>query len=392
LVVGEIAMATALLLVGALFFTGFAKLLRADLGYDSSGVLTFRVAVPTTRSADERQQFAEVLVRRLGLFPDVLAAGTAGSLPLTLSEATVPLTATPPEAGPSQPAPPPPPPGTMPPPGTAIRNVVSQDLLAALGTRVVRGRGFDDGDRAGSLPVALINEAVVRSGMVGNSPIGSRVYAIGRAPWTIVGVVEDVIRAPGAAPVPQVYFDRRQAPVAPQYFVVRTGGDPTQMAPRIRALVTELEPQGTAVGMVSMEQVVSNSLSRQRLLAALIGGFAVLAAALASIGIYSLVGFVVAQRTQEIGIRTALGARRGQVFRLILGQTAFLTVVGITIGLTGAALLTRQLGHHQYGLSAPEPLVFILTPATFALITLAAAMGPARRATTLDPADVLRAQ
>jgi predicted permease len=384
-------MAMALLLIGSLLFVGFARLLRADLGYDPSHVLTFRVAQPSGRSSVDRARFADTLVQRLRLLPVVSSAGAAGSLPLTLSEPPVALSDTP-FASATGPAPPPPPPGIMPPAGTAIRNLVTRDFLDALGTRVLSGRGFDATDEAGAPQVMLVNEAVVRSGLIGDRPIGRRIYAVGPMPWTVVGVVKDVVRAPGVAPAPQVYFDLRQASGVPQYFAVRTASDPVHVAPQVRALVTDLDSHSTAVGIICMERVVSNSLSRQRLLAALVGGFAALAVALAAIGIYSLVGFVVTQRTQEIGIRAALGAPRSRILWLVVGQTSVLTIVGIVIGTAGAVLLTRQLGHQVYGLSALNPLTVGAVAVVFAAVTIGAALGPARRATAIDPVDVLRVQ
>jgi predicted permease len=384
-------MAMALLLIGSLLFVSFARLLRADLGYDPSHVLTFRVAHPSGRSSVDRARFADTLVQRLRLLPAVASAGAAGSLPLTLSEPPVALSDTP-FASATGPAPPPPPPGIMPPAGMAIRNLVTRDFLDALGTRVLSGRGFDATDEAGAPQVMLVNEAVLRSGLIGDRPIGRRIYAVGPMPWTVVGVVKDVVRAPGVAPAPQVYFHLRQASGVPQYFAVRSAGDPVHVAPQVRALVTDLDSHSTAVGIISTERVVSNSLSRQRLLAALVGGFAALAVALAAIGIYSLVGFVVTQRTQEIGIRAALGAPRGRILWLVVGQTSVLTIVGIAIGTAGAVLLARQLGHQVYGLSALNPLTVGAVAVVFAAVTIGAALGPARRATAIDPVEVLRAQ
>jgi predicted lysophospholipase L1 biosynthesis ABC-type transport system permease subunit len=217
----------------------------------------------------------------------------------------------------------------------------------------------------------------------------------------VVGVVEDV-RQVGLDqdPDPQVFVDLdRLAATAPAgpggptpYFAVRTDGDPTLAVATLRSLVRQLDPRATMDNVVTMEGLVSNSIARPRLYAVLLGIFAGVAVVLAVFGIYGVMAYAVAQRTREIGIRMALGARGSKVVRLVLSESVGLTAVGMVLGLFGAAAVTRYLEGMLFGLTPLDPLTFVAVAVVFSTIASLAAFVPARRATRIDPMVALRCE
>ena len=235
LVIVEIAMAMTLFIGGGLLIHSFVKLSRVDPGYDVTQVLTFRPSLESGRDPIARLAAFEAFTARLRAMPGVVDAGYTGTLPTIQDRGFIPLrrNPTPPAAGAAAPAP-----GSGPPPDRASPRYVSQHYLRAMGVQIVAGRGFTDQDRAGQPPVMLVNESVVRSGILGPNPLGMPVYALGRQPWTIVGIVKDV-RQLGLdrPPTPEFFIDFRQIPGYPfpesgPYFTVRTAGPPTAMVAR----------------------------------------------------------------------------------------------------------------------------------------------------------------
>ena len=392
LVVAEIALAMMLLVGGGLLIHSFANLMKTDAGYDPRNVLTFQVSLP--RSSDlERAVFAENVVTRLASISGVRAAGYSQHLPMVQMVSVAPLRTTP--NLPAQPPPPPGPPGSRTPPEWPSTRFVSRDFLSVMGMRVIAGRGFDDGDRKGQPQVMLISRALARSGFLGDNPIGKQVYALGAAPWQIVGIVDDVrYKGIDQEPEPQIFIDIRQwpAPGGPRYYAVRTNGEPTAVASTIRSVVRQLEPRAAVDNVATMTQIVSTSVSRPRMYAVLVGIFAAVAVVLAVVGIYGVMAYSVTQRTREIGIRMALGARPREVLRLVLGESILLTGAGLVSGLTGAALVTRYLDTMLFGLTTLDPATFAAAALAFASVATVAAYVPARRATRVDPVVALRCE
>ena len=200
-------------------------------------------------------------------------------------------------------------------------------------------------------------------------------------------------------PEPQVFFNFSQVPAFPfddggirggPYFAVRTNGEPASITSSIRGIVGQLDPLATLDNVATMDQLVSNSISRRRLFAVLLGIFAGIAAALAAIGIYGVMAYAVTERTREIGIRTALGAERSDVMRLVLGQSMALTAAGITVGMAGAAAATRYLEGMLFGLTRLDPATFIAMTLMFGVVAAIASFVPAYRATKVDPLIALR--
>ena len=261
--------------------------------------------------------------------------------------------------------------------------------------------GFVESDGAGGPRVMLINEALARREFANRNPIGETVFvSYFEEPWQIIGVVADV-RQFGLTldPQPQFFIDMRQwtdvdALVFPAgaYYAVRSSGRGESIVPTVRAIVEQIDPQASLFYVAPMEQVVASTISRPRLYATLLGIFSIVGLGLAVIGIYGVMTYSVAQRTREIGIRVALGARRAQVVALVLGQSAGLTVVGIVLGLSGAAMLSHYLEGLLFGVTPLDPTTFALATALFAAVALVAAYGPVRRATGVDPLIALRAE
>jgi putative ABC transport system permease protein len=240
----------------------------------------------------------------------------------------------------------------------------------------------------------MISERLARLYFPQESPIGRRI-TLGDPqtdPWhVIVGVVRD-IRNWGlvADPTPEIYVSLRQNPKPLMTLVIRTEGDPLRLAPLLRSELRAFDQEILPEQVATMEEIISRSLSQRRLNLALIGLLAALAVALAAFGLYSLIAYTLAQRTQEIGIRMALGAERRDILRLALGQGLKLAALGIAMGLAGAIAATRALCSLLFGVSPTDPVTFVATPLLLALVALLACWFPARRAAEVDPLVALR--
>jgi predicted permease len=396
LVVAEVGLAMVLLAGGGLLIRSFIELSNVDAGYDPSNVVTFQVALPADSYPPTRaKEFAEELVVRLRSVPGVESAAYANQLPMVNLVNSFPLAPRP------RPRPAPGSRPDRPPEGMADIRLVSRDYLEAMGVPLLSGRGFAEGDGPGRPRVMLINEALARRDFQGRNPVGETVFInYFTEPWHIVGVVANV-RQFGLAiePQPQFFVDMRQwtdvdALVFPAgaYYAVRTRGRGESIVPSVRAIVQLMDAQASLYYVAPMEQVVASTISRPRLYAVLLGIFSAVGLGLALIGIYGVMTYSVAQRTREIGIRVALGARRAQVVALVLGQSAVLTAAGIALGLSGAAILSRYLEGLLFGVAPLDPATFAAAAALFALVALVAAYGPTRRATSVDPLVALRAE
>jgi predicted permease len=387
LVIAEVAMATALLVGGGLLIRSFANLATVRLGYDPSNVLTFQVGLPPDRySSVELRAFAETLVARLEAAPGVTEAAYARQLPLVAIAENAWFRKTP-----SLPNPLPP----NNPEGSPDARLVSTDYLDVMGIRVVAGRGFAQNDDAGRPRVLLVNEALARRDFPGEDPVGRFVY-VGRDsdPWQIVGVVGDVRQfGQDQEPRPQLFADFRQWPDSDRvlftflgpYYAVRVDGDPAAVVAHARTIARSLDADAGLFNVATMEQLVANRISRPRMYAVLLGVFAGIAAALAAIGIYGVIAYAVAQRTHEIGVRMALGARPTDVIRLAVGDSLIRTAIGIALGLAAAAWLMRFLEGMLFGVTPLDLETFAVVAAGFAGLAALASFLPARRAAKVDP-------
>jgi putative ABC transport system permease protein len=336
--------------------------------------------MPRQTTGPAAQAFAEQVVERIGSLSGVTAAGYANNLPLVQQSFGRDVSPQPYDRQ----RPRPPFPGL---------HAISPGTIQALGLRIVEGRTFSSGEAGRG--EALVTRAFARSGFFDGPAIGRRIYS-GRTTWEVVGILEDVTQfrldwGPGS----EFYIiDFVPAPpgLGGTYFAVRTDADPAAIIASVRGIVRQLDPAATIDNIATMEQIVSNAMSRPRLYAVLLGLFAGVAMTLAAIGIYGVLSYLVAHRAKEIGIRMALGARRIEVVTLVLRQTAVLTVTGVVVGLAGAAALSRYLEGLLFGLTPLDPATFVAVAVVFGVVALFASYVPARRATRVDPLVALRSE
>jgi putative ABC transport system permease protein len=379
LVVAEIGMAMVLLVGGGLLIRSFMKLATQDLGYDSTRVVTFQ---STSRQAigPAARVFAEQLVERIETLPGVAAVGYGNNLPLVQQSFGRDVSSQPYDRRPPRP----------PFPGL---HAVSPRMIQALGLRIVEGRSFSAGDAARG--EALVTRAFARSGFFDGPAIGRRIYS-GKDSWQVVGILDDIkqfrLDWGGASEFYIVDFVPAPPGLGGSYFAVRTDADLAAIAASVRDAVRQMDPSATVSNIATMDQIVSNAMSRPRLYAVLLGIFAGVAMMLSAIGIYGVLSYLVAHRGREIGIRMALGAQRSVVVALVLRQTAVLTTVGVVVGLIGAAALSRYLEGLLFGLTPLDVTTFVAVTVMFAAVAMLASYIPARRATRVDPLVALRSE
>jgi len=402
LVVGQLAMATALLIGAGLLAHSFLNLSRVEKGYDARGALAFQLVLPADYSTVRKGDTIEGLLKRLRLTPGVEAAGFAYAGILLGVEDMA---------------------GTWVPPGRTREELqfelskprlksLSPGYLEAMGVTLLAGRHLDVRDWATAAPSVVINRSVGRQLFGELDPIGaSLAWHGGRGEpllVTVVGVVEDVRQgAIDKAPYSEIFMDYRQVIAAQQRrgaptpmveqlgfgflsFGIRTAGDPKDAIPMVRKAVKDQDPNAGIDAIVPMEQLVSNSVARQRFYAVVLSVFAGVAGLLAAIGIYGVLAYTVVQRTQEIGVRIALGAQRGQVQGLLLRQGLVMAAIGIGLGLVLATVGVRYMTGMLFGLEPLDMTTFAAVGTAFAAITGMASYLPARRATHVDPVVALR--
>jgi putative ABC transport system permease protein len=388
LVVTEIALAVVLVIGSGLMLRAFWKLQQVKVGFQPAGVTSFSVNLPSTKyDLPNRWRFASTLQQRLASLPGVESAALAGGLPplrrINANDTEIEGYQQTPDS-PAQ--------------NVDYWNVVGADFFKTLKIRTLEGRTFeplDDGDKAQR--VVVVNQALAKRFWQG-SPIGHRVNPGFSDPkvWaTIVGVVEDTKNAGMDKPAgPELYFTAGQVAQfglsTNMNFVVRTTGDPQALASGIRGAVREVDSSLPVYGLRTMNDVVERSMVQPRFLSLLLGTFAGIALFLAAIGIYGVMAYSVAQRTQEIGVRMALGAQRGHVLKLVFGQGFLLLIIGTLIGLGGAFGLTRLMKSLLFEVTATDPLTYSSVVVVLAAVAFLACYLPARRATKVNPLVALR--
>jgi putative ABC transport system permease protein len=240
----------------------------------------------------------------------------------------------------------------------------------------------------------VINETLARSGFLGPHALGQQVFVAGHPdPFDVVGIVGDV-RQYGLDqdPDPQVFVDARQLPPGnPRpYFALRVDGDPTAYVSSVREAVREIDSSAAIDNVATMQQILSNALSRPRLFAVLAAAFAIVAAGLAAIGVYGVTAYLVTQRTRELAVRLALGARPAKLLLMVIRQNVAWTVAGLLMGVAGSTALSRYLQGVLFGIPPLDPMAFAGVPAMFLLVTILATLIPARRIAQVDPLVALR--
>jgi len=386
LVVSEFALALVLLAGAGLLVRSFIDVLAIDPGFDPKNVLSMRVSLEGPHYADDKVAitFFRNLLARVEALPGVERASVSVSLPLVGWDGMGFIT----EENPNVPL-------SKGPDGNY--QTISPDFFRTLKVPLLRGRFFTDADRERTTPVAIINEASAREFWPGADPVGKRLKELSEgehAPWrTIVGVVGNVRRNDLVDPPrPEHYVPFTQLPwsLRPRELLIRASGDPARVANAVRAEVAALDKDQPVAEIQTLDRIVSNVLSVRRFSTVLLAIFAALALVLAAVGISGVMAYSVAQRTHEIGIRVALGARRSAVLKLVLGQGLRLAAAGVALGLAASLALTRFLATLLYGIEATDPLTFAGVTLFLVLIALAASYLPARRAMDVDPMTALR--
>jgi putative ABC transport system permease protein len=389
LVVTQVALAVLLVVGAGLLVRSFWSLLQVDPGFSTGGVLKAEYQLPSARYSTsmarwpnftETHAFNDELLRRVSALGVTESAAMAGNHPLdagsTNSFVVVGREA---EAGDW--------------PEISIRRVTS-DYFRTVGLSLVRGRLIDDRDDERAATVALINEAAVGRFFPDRDPLGQQLGFWG-AERTIVGVVADE-RFQGleqASPV-AVYLPLPQAPSTGGVYalMLRTNRDPASVAPTIGRIVRELDPDLALFGVEPLDVTMSRSVAQRRFVMTLLGLFALLAIALAAIGIHGVLGYDVAQRTREIGIRMSLGARPGDVVGLVVRQGLSLILLGLAVGLAAAFLMTRAMTSLLYGVTPADTVTLLAAPALLLFFGLLACLLPARRAARVAPSVALRVE
>jgi len=384
LMAGEIAAALVLAVGAGLLVRSLVTLTRVDLGFQTTQVLAANIALPETRYDDARKRLAffESLTERVRGLPGVEAAGFANRFPLRGGwsssanfEGTAPMDFF-----------------------VSDFQAVSGGYFAALGIRLVRGRLVTETDRIDTMRAAVVNETFARKVSPDRDPLGRRFQRSGKnqSPITIVGVVGDIRRDGKQATIqPEVYLPAAQTdlyPVRLADFAVRTAGDPRSLVHAIQDAVLAIDPDQPITDVRTLDEVVSASMAERRFDLILLTAFAVLAVALALVGVYGVVAYAASERTREIGIRMALGANRRDVVRLVVRAAVGWSLAGIAAGVAGAVAASRLLGSLLFNVTPTDPLTFTAMALVMMAVALTASYIPARRAASVDPIVALRTE
>jgi putative ABC transport system permease protein len=388
LVIGQTSLALVLLIGSGLLVRSFQRILSADLGFESADRITFGVYLPPARypEADDVVGFHERLQARLMGMPRVRSAGFANVLPLS---GNVSGTAHVVESRPTEP-------GELPP--MLHFAYVGPGYMETMGIRLREGRFLTPSDHRDGCSVAVVSSAVADR-FWPDGGLGQRLRLSGDPDnwFTVVGVVEPAVQESiREEPRPVVYYplvqpDGTLGDIRAASYVVEAP-DPLSLASDVRAAVWELDPDLPVADMRMMDEIVSSSVVELSFTMFTLGIAALLALVLGAVGLYGVLSYSVAQRTQEIGVRMALGAERGQVLGMIVRDGARTQVIGVAIGLVGAAALTRVLQGLLFGVDALDPITFVATSGILFAVGLLAAYLPARRAARLDPVTSMRTE
>ena len=387
LVVAQLALAVVLLIGSGLLLKSFIGLMSVDPGFRTERVLSFRLDLPgAVYGSQRRADFYQDVLDRIARQPAVVAAGAISRLPIRMTGSF--RSRFRPDGGPL---------GGVAESSIGVR-VTSPGYFETMGVPVVKGRVMTPQDRAGSLPIVVINESAAKWLFPGDDPIGRRLLSFSYDPieqaaaaFTIVGVVGDMRSRGLASDVqPEAYFAHAQVPLNAMSVVFHAAGDPLLATRAIRREVAAVDANLPITEFLTIEEVVTDSLGRQRLLTAMLTLFSAVSLVLATIGIFGLVSFAVAQRTREIGVRIALGATPRTVVGTIVRRASTLVFLGLGIGVAGALALVRVLEGELFGVTPTDPSAFAGVAFILGTAALLASAIPAWRAATIDPLVALR--
>lgn len=391
LVVAEVALALVLLIGAGLMINSFMRLQQVDPGFSTKNVLTMQLSLPQSKYKEGAQigAFYQQLIQRIETLPGVQSVGAVNRLPLsgTATDRSFIIERQTPVSSEQN--------------SSVEWRAITPNYFSALNIPLKDGRFFTEQDHADAPGVAIVNESMARRFWSGESPIGQRIKMTGPAelPWlTVVGIVGDVRHFGLDSDVkPEMYFSHLQRPwpsmpalIRTMTVVVHTPSDPKGLTSALRSTVGVMDRDLPLYNIRTMEEVFSKSIARQKFNMLLIGIFSGVALLLAAVGIYGVMAYSVSQRTREFGIRMALGAQESDVLKMVVGQGLKLVLIGVVIGLIASFVLTNLLSGVLYGISATDPITFVIVSLVLIGVALTASFVPALRATKIAPMIALR--
>ena len=383
-VVIELALSLVLLIGAGLLVRSYTQIQDASPGFNPKNVLSFRLSLPNAKyKGSAVTGFYKQLLDRIKAIPGVESVGTSYSLPMSsVALAWGPITIE----------------GYVPKNSADFimsnERFVSPGYFSAMGVPVVKGRLFDERDVKDAQQTVIVNENLANRFWPNQDPIGKRLERGDAEPWrTVVGVVRDTkeFSVDNEPPI-SIYHPHDQFPIGTMFVVVRSSTDAASLTTSITRELSSLDPELPAFEFKTMEQRLSDALTRRRFSTSLLGVFATVALVLAAIGIYGVMAYSVTQRTQEIGIRMALGAQPVSIKMLVLRHSLILVILGVVFGLAGAFALTRVMSSLLYGVSATDLVTYAMPPIILGSVALLASYFPARRASRVDPTTALRSE
>jgi len=385
LVVSEVAVALLLLVGAGLMTKSFSRLQRVDPGFDATNVVSMNLALPTSKYRQQQVNiFYDQLLERVKNLPGVKSVAGVDFLPLGSGNASSRFVI---EGAPVVPL--------ADRPYAGIR-LITPDYFQTMSIPQLKGRSFTDQDRENTPNVIIVNEALASHYWPNQDVVGKRLAISqeesGPPVWReIVGVVGNVRhKALETEVMPEAYFPYKQSPGNYMSLVVRTASDPASMVPAIRSQVLSIDKDQPVSDVMTMEQRVAKSVAAKRFVMFLLGAFSILALGLAAVGIYGVMAYLVTQRTQEIGVRMALGAQKRDVLQLVVGKGMVLAIIGTAIGLVASLALTRLMRSLLFEVTPTDGLTFVIVSVVLLTVALLACYIPARRATKVDPLVALR--
>lgn len=381
LVVAEVALSLVLLIGAGLMIRSFVEMLSSDFGINPTNVLTMDVSLPGEKydKVAPRNDLYDQLLSRIAVLPGVIQVGGVGNMPMSgsnSSHAYEQIGQTNYQQG-KQPH--------------VLSTPITPGYLEAVGTRLIRGRDLNDQDRSDAARVALVNEAFTREFLGGSDPIGQRFKETGGPMVSIVGVTADVMNSDfDERRDPQIYIPYAQETWRSMSLMIRSDSEPARLTSAIRAEVSRLDKTLPVFNVKALARVIDERMSPKRLAAAMMAIFAVLALALAGVGMYAVMSYSVSQRTHEIGVRRALGAQPIDIFKLIVSQGLMLTSFGLVIGLAGAFATTRAMSQLLYGVTTTDLTTYVGISLLLGLVAMLACYVPTRKAIRVDPMVALR--
>jgi predicted permease len=378
-----VALALVLLVGAGLFLKSLARLERINPGFEPHGIMTAAISLPESSYKEDSQQvaFYHAVTEKLANLPGVSSAAATIPLPFGGDNFSSSFQIEGRPQGPADPGP------------HSGLQAVTPGYFPAMKIALRSGRTFTEQDREGTQPVVMIDDNLARQYWPGQNPLGQRLRRGSNSPWSeIVGVVDHVHQSAlaGDSGKGMCYHSLFQMPIERAFLIVRAGGAAASLAGPIREAVRSVAPAQPVYDFATMEQRVAGSLGARRFAVTVLGFFAAVALLMAALGLYGVISYSVTQRTQEIGVRMALGARETQVLALVIGHGMRLVGAGIAIGLIAALSLARLLQSELYQVSPLDPVTFALTATALLFVALLASYLPARRAARIDPIEALR--